>query len=194
MQTPPQPLMVIRNITDPALANVIVPLSKPGLLHRVRRSGRRRYAAGDHGAAARSAASSSGRILSRCRCSESIHGVAVRPNSDDVTAEIASDKIILGRPGGLTLSSADIAAERAPTAVRPIFDVGEWQQKSDRKISSRGRMRLSPPRRQPSPISATPARVNLARFYMSRGMYPEAKGVLDLALANPSRALRIRLF
>jgi len=35
MQTPPQPLMVIRNVTDPALANVVVPLSKPGLLHRV---------------------------------------------------------------------------------------------------------------------------------------------------------------
>ncbi len=75
----------------------------------------------------RFAASSSGRISSSCRCSNSIHGVAVRPNSDDVTAEIAADKIILGRPGGLTLSSADVAAERAPTAVRPIFDVDEWR-------------------------------------------------------------------
>ena len=62
---------------------------------------------------------------------ESIHGVAVRPNSDDVTAEIAPDKIILGRPGGLTLSPADAAAERAPTAVRPIFDVDEWRKNQD---------------------------------------------------------------
>ena len=31
---------------------------------------------------------------------ESIHGVAIRPNSDDVTAEVASDKVIVGRPGG----------------------------------------------------------------------------------------------
>ena len=28
MQAPPQPLMAIRNITDPALANVTVPLAK----------------------------------------------------------------------------------------------------------------------------------------------------------------------
>jgi len=35
------------------------------------------------------------------------------------------------------------------------------------------------------PDQRNPARVNLARFYMSRGMYPEAKGILDLALANP---------
>ena len=34
MQTPTQPLMAIRNITDPALANVTVPMAKPGRLHR----------------------------------------------------------------------------------------------------------------------------------------------------------------
>ena len=34
------------------------------------------------------------------------------------------------------------------------------------------------------PEQRTPARIDLARFYMSRGMYPEAKGVLDLALAD----------
>src|SRR4030081_1455101 len=54
---------------------------------------------------------------------ESIHGVVIQPNSDDVTAEIASDKITLSRPGGLTLSSADVGAERAPKTVRPVFDV-----------------------------------------------------------------------
>ena len=35
VQAPPQPLMVMRNITDPALANVSVPLANPGLLHRL---------------------------------------------------------------------------------------------------------------------------------------------------------------
>jgi len=34
---------------------------------------------------------------------------------------------LLGRPGGLTLSSAAVAAERANLAVRPIFDIGEWR-------------------------------------------------------------------
>src|ERR1700735_3887639 len=32
-----------------------------------------------------------------------------------------------------------------------------------------------------------PARVDLARFYLARGMYPEAKGVLDLVLADTRR-------
>ena len=58
---------------------------------------------------------------------ESIHGIAIHPNSDDITAEAVPDKIILGRPGGLTLSSADTSADRAPTALRPIFDVEEWR-------------------------------------------------------------------
>ncbi len=35
VQTPPLPLTVIRNITDPALANVSVPLANPGILHRL---------------------------------------------------------------------------------------------------------------------------------------------------------------
>ncbi len=35
MQTPTQPLVVSRNMTDPTLANVTVALSKPGRLHRL---------------------------------------------------------------------------------------------------------------------------------------------------------------
>ena len=35
VQAPPLPLQVLRNITDPALANVTVPLANPGLMHRL---------------------------------------------------------------------------------------------------------------------------------------------------------------
>ena len=35
MRTPAQPLVALRNVTDPAHANVTVPLSRPGLLHRL---------------------------------------------------------------------------------------------------------------------------------------------------------------
>ena len=38
---------------------------------------------------------------------ESVHGVVVHPNSDDISAEVGADKVMLGRPGGLTLSSPD---------------------------------------------------------------------------------------
>src|SRR5262249_61769706 len=35
MQNPPQPLMVLRNITDPALANIVLPLANAGQFHRL---------------------------------------------------------------------------------------------------------------------------------------------------------------
>jgi len=114
---------------------------------------------------------------------ESIQGVAIRPNSDDVTAEIASDKITFGRPGGLTLSPADAAAERASTAVRPIFDIGEWRKNQSENFMARERA-LAATVMTAAPDQRTPARVDLARFYLARGMYQEAKGVLDLALAD----------
>jgi hypothetical protein len=119
---------------------------------------------------------------------ESIHGVAVRPNSDDITAALASDKIILSRPGGLTLSSADIGAERAPTAVRPIFDIAEWRKNQDEHFSARAD-ELTAAAGAAEPEQRTPARVDLARLYLSRGMYPEAKAVLDLVLADAKPGL-----
>jgi tetratricopeptide (TPR) repeat protein len=182
MQTPTQPLVAIRNISDPALANVTVPLSKPGLLHRLVDPD-----AGDTLLVVTAPPPVRGFIKRQdfveMSLLESIHGVAVHPNSDDVTAEIASDKVILGRPGGLTLSSADVGAERAPIAARPIFDSGEWRKNREEDFSALGDA-LAAAIVAAEPDRRTPARIDLARFYMSRGMYPEAKGILDLALAE----------
>ena len=182
MQAPPQPLMAIRNITDPALANVTVPLAKPGLMHRFADPD-----AGDALLVVTAPLPVRGFIKRQdfveLSLLESIHGVAVHPNSDDVRAEIATDKILLGRPGGLTLSSADVAAERANLAVRPIFDIGEWRQ-NQAEISWRARMRWSRRWATATPDQRPQARLDLARFYMARGMYPEAKGVADLVLSD----------
>ena len=114
---------------------------------------------------------------------ESMHGVAVHPNSEDVIAEVGADKIILGRPGGLTLSSADVSAERATAAVRPMFDVDEWRKNREENFFAR-QDALIDAAGAAAPGQRTPARLNLARFYMARGMYPEAKGVADLALSD----------
>ena len=99
---------------DPALANVAVPLAQPGRLHRLFDP-----EAGDTLLVVTAPPPVRGFIKRQdfveMSLLESIHGVAVRPNSDDVTADVAPDKIILGRPGGLTLSSADVGADRAAT-------------------------------------------------------------------------------
>jgi tetratricopeptide (TPR) repeat protein len=187
MQTPTQPLVAIRNLTDPALANVTVPLPRPGLLHRLVDPD-----SGDTLMVVTAPPPVRGFIKRQdfveLSLLESIHGVAVRPNSDDVTAEIAPDRIILGKPGGLTLSSADIEAERAPAAVRPIFDVGEWRKNQDENFAAREDARVAAAAAA-EPDQRTPARIDLARFYMSRAMYPEAKGVLDLVLADSKPGL-----
>jgi tetratricopeptide (TPR) repeat protein len=182
MQAPPQPLLAVRNITDPARANVTIPLGRPGLLHRFVDPD-----AGDMLMVVTAPPPIRGFIKRQdfveLSLLESVHGVAVHPNSDDITAEVASDKIILGRPGGLTLSSADVSAERASAAVRPIFDDGEWRRNQEGSFTARDD-ELVAAAGATEPNQRAPARMDLARFYMSRGMYPEARGVADLVLAD----------
>ena len=182
MQTPTQPLVAIRNISDPTLASVTVPLTRPGLLHRLVDPD-----AGDTLLVVTAPLPVRGFIKRQdfveMSLLESIHGVAVRPNSDDVTAGIASDKVVLGRPGGLTLSSADVGAERAPLAARPIFDVAEWRKNQEEGFAARTDA-LVAAIGAAEPDQRMPGRIDLARFYMSRGMYQEARAILDLALAD----------
>jgi tetratricopeptide (TPR) repeat protein len=183
MLTPTQPLLAVRNIADPTLANVTIQLMRPGLLHRLVDPD-----AGDTIMVITAPLPVRGFIKRQdfveLSLLESIHGVAVRPNSDDVTAEMAPDKVILGRPGGLTLSSADVGAERATTAFRSIFNPNEWRKNQEEKFIVREDALIGAAAAATEPGSRTQARIDLARFLMARGMYPEARGVLNLALAD----------
>jgi tetratricopeptide (TPR) repeat protein len=181
---PPQPLSVIRNIADPAHANVAVPLANPGRLHKLTDPD-----AGDTLLVVTAPPPMRGFVKRQdfveLSLLESSHGVAVHPNSDDVGVEIAADKIILGRPGGLTLSSAGVAAERAATAVRPIFDIDEWQRNQAGWFVPRlDGLMLAIAAAEPD--LRPQAGLDLARFYMARGMYPEAKAETEVILAEPS--------
>ncbi|MGA9087752.1 MAG: tetratricopeptide repeat protein, partial [Bradyrhizobium sp.] len=182
MQTPTQPLVAIRNVADRAHANVAVALSKAGRLHRLVDPD-----AGDTLMVVTAMAPVRGFIKRQdfveMSLLESIQGVVIRPNSDDVTAEITADKIVVGRPGGLTLSSADTGEERASTAARPIFDVDDWRKNREGSFVAREDA-LVDAAAAAEADQRTPARIELGRFYLSRGLYPEARGVLDLALAG----------
>ena len=182
MQAPTEPLIVTRNISDPAHAKVTVSLANPGRLYRFVDP-----EVGDALIVVTAPPPVRGFIKRQdfveLSLLESIHGIAIHPNSDDVTVEAAPDRIILGRPGGLTLSSADTSADRAPTAVRPIFDVEQWRANQQEDFIAREDTLISAAAAA-EPEQRTPARIDLARFYLSRAMYPEAKGVLDLALAE----------
>ena len=181
-QMPTQPIAAIRNIAEPSLASVTVPLPKAGQLHRFVDPD-----VGDTLLVVTAMPPAHGLVKRQdfveLSLLESIHGVAIHPNSDDVTADVASDKIILGKPGGLTLSPADTGAERAPTAVRPIFDLGEWRRNRDGNFLEREDA-LIEAAGVAAPEQRNRARVDLARFYMSRAMFSEAASVLELALAE----------
>ena len=183
--TPSQALSAIRNIADPALANVTVPLKNAGSLHRFKDPD-----VGDTLFVVTARPPARGFIRRQdfveMSLLESIHGVAIRPNSDDVTADVGPDKVVLGKPGGLTLSPADNGAERAPTAVRPIFDLGEWRKNKEGNFNERldALVEAAGAALTAGVEQRTAAQVDLARFYMAQRMYPEAVGVLNLALAD----------
>jgi hypothetical protein len=178
VQAPPLPLMVLRNITDPALANVSVPLANPGQLYRLVDPD-----AGDTLLVVTAPPPVRGFIKRQdfveLSLLESGHGVVVHPNSDDISAEVGSDKVMLGRPGGLTLSSADVAAERATAAVRPLFDAVEWRKNQEENFLPRLDA-LIKAAGTAEPEQKTQARLDLANFYMARAMYQEARGVTNL--------------
>ena len=187
LRTPSQPLVAIRNIADPSLANVTVPLAKAGRLHRLTDPD-----AGDTIMVVTAAAPVRGFIKRQdfveLSLLESVHGVAVRPNSDDVTAQIVSDKVLLGRPGGLTLSSAEVGAQRATSAARPVFDPIEWRKGQEGNFIAREDELIAAAGAAESDRRIA-ANLDFARFYMSRGMYHEAKGVLDLTLSGAKAGL-----
>lgn len=185
VEKPPLPLSVVRNISDPALANVSVPLANAGQLHRLLDPD-----AGDVLWVVTAPPPTRGVIKRQdfveLSLLESIHGLVVHPNADDVKAEVGADKVMLGRPGGLTLSSADVAAERATAAVKPLFDTDEWQKNQSENFLKQLDGLIA------AAASATAeqlpqARLDLANFYMARGMYDEAHGVSNLILSDSKR-------
>ncbi|TQF31145.1 tetratricopeptide repeat protein [Bradyrhizobium sp. UNPA324] len=183
IQSTPLPLMMSRNITDPALANIAIPFANPGQLHKLTDPD-----AGDMLYVVTAQRPVRGFIkrqdLVDLSLLESAHGIAIRPNSDEVGVEVGSDKVILGKKGGLTLSPVDISAERAPTAVRPVFSPEGWRKgQSENFIARQSELITAISAVEPA-LRSLP-RLDLAQFYMSRAMYHEAKAVTDVMLTDP---------
>jgi tetratricopeptide (TPR) repeat protein len=182
VMSPPQPLMVIRNITDPTLANIAIPLSNPGQLHKLVDPD-----AGDTLLVVTAPPPVRGFIKRQdfvdLALLDSAQGIAIRPNSDSLAVEVGPGKVNLGKPGGLMLSPVDATAERAPTAVRPIFDIDEWRKNQDGDFMAR-QSQLIAAAGAAEPESRARARLDLAVFYMSRGLYQEAKAETEFLLVD----------
>src|SRR5262249_4415558 len=101
------------------------------------------------------------------------------------------DKIVIARPGGLNLSGAgtgvplDAADEGARRAGAPSFTLDTQLWGFDREADFvRRQTELMRGAADAPEVGRTARRIELARFYLARELYPETKGVLDVALAK----------
>jgi hypothetical protein len=115
------------------------------------------------------------------RALASTHGVAIQPFADDLIATLSSDKVILGRPNGLTLSPASVGGKRANRGSSSVFDSQLWGFDRQAPFTARQKELLEAAADAPETKRTAP-RLDLARFYLSRDMYEEAKGVLDVTI------------
>lgn len=178
VEAPSQPLAVQRNVANPAQASVTVQMPGAGRLHRLVDP-----AIGDPLAVVTALPPARGMTRRQdfveFALPETVHGVAIQANADDLGIDVTPDKVVMTRPGGLTLSSAEAGAQRATAAMRVLFDAAEWQRNRDADFKPRLDELMAA-----SGGGAAKTRLDLARFYMARGLYYEAKSVLDLVLAD----------
>jgi hypothetical protein len=178
-----QPLAAVRNVGDPSRANVSIAVSQPGPLLRLHDP-----EVGDTLSVVTAPLPARGLLRPQnfveFSLLESMQGVAVSTNSDDVRVEAHPDKIVISRPGGLTLSSASAASDRSGAPGGAVFDPAEWTKNQNAKFLPRLDQLMDAASAAPDDKRLA-ANLALGKFYLARGFYQEAKGALDLALVNP---------
>ena len=120
------------------------------------------------------------------RALASAHGIVLQPYADDVTVELGADKVVITRPGGLSLSSASVSRDNSgsSTAFGPMmFDTQTWGFDRQAKFTDREGELVARAAAAPE-AKRRAARLDLARFYLARDMAAEAKGVLDVVTAD----------
>ncbi|HLA21072.1 MAG TPA: tetratricopeptide repeat protein [Pseudolabrys sp.] len=118
------------------------------------------------------------------RALKSVHGVVLQPIADDITAELAPDKVTISRPGGLSLSATALGQQQlAPSFRIMTFDTQLWGFDREAKFNDRQSELIRIASAAPN-SRRKQARLNLARFYLAREMAVEAKAVLEVALAD----------
>ncbi len=117
----------------------------------------------------------------------STQGLVIEPLADDLSVSLVPDKVVVTRPLGLILSTSIQTLMHGSALHSAMFDSQAWG--SDRQGAYFTRQEhlidaaaAAPPHQRLAP------RIDLARFYIARSMYPEAKGVLDVALADEHKS------
>ncbi|MFL6973488.1 MAG: tetratricopeptide repeat protein [Xanthobacteraceae bacterium] len=119
------------------------------------------------------------------RALASTHGVALQPLADDVSTEVHPDKILITRPSGLILSGANYQLDEAAlqSGGTVLLDPLRWGADRRAQFAERQRQLVQAAAVAPEGKRGA-ARLNLARFYLGRELFPEAKAVLEVAVSN----------
>ena len=121
------------------------------------------------------------------RALPSTQGLVIEPLADDLSVALVPDKVVVTRPLGLTLSTSVQTFMHGSGLRAAMFDSQAWG--SDRQGSYFARQeRLIDVAAGAPPHQRLAPRLELARFYLARGMYPEAKGVLDVAVSDERKS------
>jgi tetratricopeptide (TPR) repeat protein len=116
------------------------------------------------------------------RLLSSTHGLVVQPFADDIEVELSGDKVVISRPAGLVLSAANQIGRR--NGYRSVvLDPQAWGFDREANFIERQRNLITAASEAPDNKHLVP-RLELARFYLAREMYEEAKGVLEVALSE----------
>jgi hypothetical protein len=179
-------LTITRNLIGPNRSSLTIPFDSPHLVHRLDDPD-----AGDTLVVVTAFPPARGFVNERdfveFHMLASAEGVVIDPLADDVKVELAPDKIIVSRPMGLALSTSLQSLLRG-SGLRPVmFDSQLWGFDQQGSYTERQSKLVAAAASAPDNKRLAP-RLDLARFYVARDMYPEAKGVLDVALADDRAA------
>jgi hypothetical protein len=182
VQDPTHAVDLSRNMIGPNRASVSIALDGAHALHRITDP-----EAGDQLIVVTAFAPARGLVHAQdfieFRALASEHGVAIEPLADDLNVALSPAKVVVSRPAGLTLSSTLQALLRGNALAPQTFDAQVWG--FDRQASYVERQsRLIADAAAAPANKRTQPRLELARFYIARDMYPEAKGVLDVVLSE----------
>jgi tetratricopeptide (TPR) repeat protein len=111
------------------------------------------------------------------------HGIVIQPFADDLSAELSPDKVLFSRPMGLTLSDAGVNPRKVGPSRAMTFDTAVWARDREGKYADRQADLIRAAADAPF-VRRGAHRLDLARFYMAREMYAEAKSVLDLTVVE----------
>ncbi len=178
----PTPLTLLRENTGTPKSGIAIALDNPGRIHKISDPD-----AGDNFIVVTTTAPNRAFLKRQdfveLRVLDSLHGVVIQPLADDITASIVSGMVHITRPSGLMVSEAEIGTDRRLSGIRPIFDPITWrgyqQGRFDERLNA-----LVQTAAAATPENRMSARLEVARFYMARGFYAEAKGVMEVAAVD----------